>query len=278
MCIIVYKPKGATISPDTLKACYMNNADGAGFMYPCENHLLIKKGFFIYADFLTAWEKTHKVHGDSLPVVFHFRISTSGRIDKTNCHPHRIAPDLAFVHNGMLSCVRPSRKSRVSDTIMYRDRFLAKLTGKALRRPELFKEIGDHIGPGNKFVFMNGKGKVAICNETQGAWNNGIWFSNTSYQRVFRHAFPFPFQSECCDYCGEELTAPEEVAYGVCSDCLQLHDDVCMECGGCGEPLTTSAHRAAGWCDFCGPSIYGDNWEKMLREMPLSPEEHDEPF
>lgn len=161
---------------------------------------------------------------------------------------------------------------------MYRDRFLARFTGKALRRPELFKDIGDHIGPGNKFVFMGGKGKVAICNETQGVWDNGIWYSNTSYERMRPSTFPFPFQAECCDYCGEILTASEENATGVCSDCLQLHGDVCTECGGCGQALTTRAHRAAGWCDFCGPGIYGRDWNRVLRELSLSPEERDELF
>lgn len=35
MCIIVYKPEGATMpSTDTLRRCFEENPDGAGFMWP----------------------------------------------------------------------------------------------------------------------------------------------------------------------------------------------------------------------------------------------------
>jgi predicted glutamine amidotransferase len=35
--------------------------------------------------------------------VLHFRIATSGKIDKTNCHPFAVNKNLAFVHNGIIS-------------------------------------------------------------------------------------------------------------------------------------------------------------------------------
>ena len=279
MCIIAYKPKDVAISPETLLTCYMNNPDGAGYMYPCENRLLIKKGFFTHEDFSAAWQKTHKIYGDDLPVVFHFRISTSGKIDKTNCHPHRIAPDLAFVHNGILSCVRPPRKSRVSDTIMYRDKFLAELTGASLRRTAFFAAVGDHIGFGNKFVFMNGKGKVAICNEEQGDWHEGIWYSNTSHKRDARWKHSFLSDEDCCECCGQPLTFPEELAAGICAECVELYGEPVMQCGGCGEPLTAQAHRETGWCDFCGEAVYGrKDWKRMLRDYARPARGRDVPF
>lgn len=165
MCIIVYKPTGMPMDRSTLATCFANNPDGAGFMFSCEGRLLIEKGYFEFNAFWAAWEKRRKIHGHGLPVVFHFRIATAGEIDRTNCHPHRITRDLGFVHNGILSCIQVPKDSTVSDTILYRNRYLDSLTGHSLRNAKLFRMIGRHIGAGNKFVFMNGVGNVAICNE-----------------------------------------------------------------------------------------------------------------
>jgi len=263
MCIIAYKPQGVSIDHHILETCFVNNPDGAGFMFPCESKLLIRKGYFEFEDFLAAWNKCRKVHGDRLPVVFHFRIATAGEIDKTNCHPHHIARDLGFVHNGILSCVNVPKESDISDTIIYRDRYLGRLTGQSLRNATLFDKIGRHIGKGNKFVFMNGAGKVLICNEKQGVWKDGLWFSNHSY--LPRFGFPFARGDWFCEYCGGILDIPEELIEGVCQKCLDYFEFEFVECGGCRTPLYTVSHQAVGWCDDCGFEIYGRKWPDMLR-------------
>ena len=48
MCIAIYKPKGNTISKDTLKNCFDNNPDGSGFMYAQNDKLVVKKGYILY--------------------------------------------------------------------------------------------------------------------------------------------------------------------------------------------------------------------------------------
>lgn len=265
MCIIVYKPKGISVDRQILENCFANNPDGAGFMFPCEGRLLIKKGYFEFEDFWAAWEKCRKVHGDHLPVVLHFRIATAGEIDKANCHPHRIAHNLGFVHNGILSCVHVPKDSDVSDTIIYRDRYLGRLTGKSLRNAKLFGMIGRHIGVGNKFVFMNGAGKTVICNEKQGIRKDGLWFSNYSF--IPRRMNPFLVDTAWfCEYCGKLLETDEETAEGVCRECLDYFETGPAECGGCYDALPSHAHRELGWCDGCGFEIYGRNWPDMLRQ------------
>lgn len=264
MCIIVYKPRNVAISLDTLKTCFEHNSHGAGFMYPCENKVLIKKGYFTFSDFAKAWEISHKIHGNSIPVVFHFRISTSGRIDKTNCHPHRIAEDLAFVHNGILSCVTPSRKSKVSDTILYRDAYLKNFSGKSLKNQARFERISSHIGQNNKFVFMNGQGGVAICNADQGIWNEEIWFSKSSFQKVTYKTHLF--SDDVCECCGIKLTDPEEMVNGICAKCLPLYLDAYDECAKCGASLTTSAEWNVGYCNKCATTVYGMDWDWEFHE------------
>lgn len=266
MCIIVFKPENVSVDCETLRICYESNPDGAGYMFPCEGGLLIKKGFFTFDDFHAAWEKTQKIYSDELPVIFHFRIATAGRIDKTNCHPHRIARDLGFVHNGILSFVKVPKHGKLSDTIIYRDRYLSTLIGQSLHNDKLFGVISTHIGINNKFVFMNGKGEVVICNEEQGLWENGLWFSNTSFRS--RKYFPFlsMVSGGACEYCGNILHTPEELAEGACLKCLAYFDPDYAECGGCHNILPSNSHKAAGWCDACGSEIYGRNWPEMLHE------------
>ena len=264
MCIIVYKPKGLPVDRRTLETCFINNPDGTGFMFPCENRLLIKKGYFEFDDFWPVWEKCWKIHGDSIPVVFHFRIATAGEIDKTNCHPHRITHELGFVHNGILSCVKVAKGSKISDTIIYRNRYLDSLTGKSLRNVKLFRAIGRHIGAGNKFVFMNGAGDVTLCNEDQGVWKDGLWYSNSSF--LPRNPFVFLADGAFCEYCGKILNTAEEFVENVCLDCLDYFEADYAECGGCHRMLPTGSYRAVGWCDDCGYEIYGRKWPQILRE------------
>ena len=283
MCIIAYKPAGQNIDRQTLQTCFENNPDGAGFMFPCEGKVLIRKGYFTFAEFWATWEKTAKIYGDTVPVVFHFRIATAGKVDKTNCHPHRIKQDLAFVHNGILSCVKVSKKSRISDTIIYRDFYLRDLTAKSLRESALFLLMGEHIGTYNKFVFLNGRGEVAFANEKSGIWHGGIWYSNNTYRPKFVYlpkGKPGAGQAgqaaqeanwwddyKYCEYCGKDLDTPDEREEGLCFACADYAGYGYDECGGCDCVLADAAHRLAGWCDDCGKEVYGGaEWEIKLDE------------
>jgi glutamine amidotransferase len=274
MCIIVYKPRRVSVERRTLEACFANNPDGAGFMFPREGLLIIKKGYFEFGAFWAAWERHRRTHGEGGPVVFHFRIATAGGIDRVNCHPHRIAPDLGFVHNGVLSRVRVPKGSNVSDTIIYRDRHLRNLAGQSLRNAKLFRMIGRHIGAANKFVFMNGAGAVVICNEKRGVWRDGLWFSNRSFMPRSGFSFLFRHDEWLCKCCGKALEAPGEFDRGVRGECLAWFEPGYAECGGCRRILLGDAHRAAGWCDDCGFEIYGPDWPNLLRGAANRPEEH----
>ncbi len=251
MCIIVVKPAGKTVDRAILENCFANNDDGTGYMFPCEGKVLIQKGFFTFKEFWASWEKAHARIGDSMPVVFHFRISTSGHLDKTNCHPHRIAADLAFVHNGILFSV--DKKSKVSDTIIYRDRFLSGLVGENLKNKALFRLIANHIGRGNKFVFLNGTGKYVICNESSGAWDNGLWYSNATYKHRTTLCTPGFLDRQSWFWDEEWDEFPPE--------------GYCLECG---EPLKGELENELGTCDLCGNEIYGADWEQYKHQAAMN--------
>lgn len=187
MCIAIFKPASKVISKDYLRNAFENNSDGAGFLVhdPKANELLCYKGFFKFRDF---WNKYSQF--SRMKCIIHFRIRTSGKRDEPNCHPFMVNANLGFIHNGVISINRP--KECFSDTWHFNQRirhFLEKVPfaweKDSLRR--FFDKIGSKeyssIGlGGSKFIFMDSNGKHAIFNEKAGTWEDGVWYSNTSYK------------------------------------------------------------------------------------------------
>jgi hypothetical protein len=177
MCIAIYKPEGKIIPYNTLKECYDANPDGAGFMYAENKVLHIEKGFFSLKEFYQSYVK----HQDK-QAVLHFRIKTHGKIDKTNCHPFAINNSLGFVHNGVISGFGDTDHS---DTIGFNNKVLQPLVHKwgnlALFQDPMKDLIESRIGY-SKLIFLDRHGNHNILNEQKGVWDDGVWYSNTSYK------------------------------------------------------------------------------------------------
>ena len=177
MCIAIYKPEGKVLSQETLTECYDSNPDGAGFMYAQDKKLHIEKGFFSYDSFYKAYkEHEHK------QAVIHFRIKTHGKIDTTNCHPFAVNNAIGFVHNGIINGFGDSNHS---DTIGFNNSILQPLVHKwgnlALFQDPIINLIEGRIGY-SKLVFLDRHGNHKIMNEGKGVWDDGVWYSNTSYK------------------------------------------------------------------------------------------------
>lgn len=177
MCIAIYKPEGKLLSLATLKECYTSNPDGAGFMYAENKKLHIEKGFFSFQSFYDAFKKH-----ESKQAVIHFRIKTHGKIDTANCHPFAVNNALGFVHNGVISGLGDSD---FSDTVRFNETILRPLVNKwgnlALFQDPIVNLLESRIGY-SKLVFLDRHGNHKIMNEGKGVWDDGVWFSNTSYK------------------------------------------------------------------------------------------------
>lgn len=116
MCIIVYKPEGAAMpSTDTLRRCFEENPDGAGFMWPERGRVQLRKGFMGWGDLEPALSSELPRDARGLPVALHFRIATHGRVKPGCCHPFAVCKDYramraesasaaaGFMHNGTLA-------------------------------------------------------------------------------------------------------------------------------------------------------------------------------
>lgn len=211
MCIIAYKPKGITLPSQTLKNCFVNNSDGAGFMVAVDGRLIVKKGFFTFESFWKAY-----VEYEQENVVAHFRIGTHGLKNADNCHPFLVTPNLGFVHNGVLSDCHKTG-SEHSDTWHFNDSVLQPLMGEynnAWKHKTIKYLISKRIGTWNKLVFMSNDGEVQIYNEERGEKKFGCWFSNSDYassRQSWSQYSPYIVDDEYADeaerwrnYCGTE--------------------------------------------------------------------------
>lgn len=164
---------------EALENGFCNNSHGAGFCYSDNNRLFVEKGFFTFEEFIEAY---NKIPDESANLV-HFRLATGGKINEENCHPFYVNENLAFAHNGVFGCVNSTALH--SDTYEFNRLLLQPLFNKNTNymvfKPEMKYLLEKTIGY-NKVAFLNNSGKIAICNEDNGDWNDGIWWSNSGWK------------------------------------------------------------------------------------------------
>ena len=185
MCIAILSPKGTQLSKETLNICWLNNYNGAGFAYNDDSGKLhTVKEMENFDKFYDKYEAIRTKFPNSTMLI-HFRISTHGVINRTNCHPFKVNKDLAFIHNGVIRDVEDDKK--YSDTNMFNRTILRMLPGlniSMLTSKGMKKLMGEFIGY-SKLVFMDSDNNYAIINEQKGHWGeDGIWYSNDSYKKV----------------------------------------------------------------------------------------------
>ena len=190
MCIIVYHPKNAKpISKETLKICFTNNDDGAGYTFwnKTKNKWIIRKGFMEWKDF---WESFSKKDFQSNSIwVAHFRIGTSGKIDGSNTHPFPVCnnyrimkktkyeTDVIAAHNGIMS----KGEEDFSDTMKHIKEILFPLRNKLNKKEflNIFEMLCDSSS--NRWFLADSKTTLLF-----GEWKKfeGSYYSNTSYEKV----------------------------------------------------------------------------------------------
>ena len=192
MCIIAIKNKGINMpSAETLETMFYNNPDGAGFMYAIDNKVYIRKGYMSFEEFNGAIDRlSSKYDIASLPLVMHFRIATSGNVDRGTTHPFPVSSkrkilrrlkytsDLAVVHNGIIPISAPKG---MSDTMKYTAQKLTvyKSIQKDFYKQKCYlKHIKKEIQ--SKMVFLDGTGYISMIGDfiTE---NDGMIYSNKSY-------------------------------------------------------------------------------------------------
>lgn len=197
MCIIVAKNKGFDLPKKSiLQNCFTSNPDGSGIMYTKNNQVVIDKG---YMTFNSLWKRLEKLKKEidviNTPIVLHFRIGTSGAYDKSNTHPFELTNqdnkllklkntvNIGIAHNGVISAYEDSKNTTLNDTQLFIKKFLYplyKLNNKFYENKEI-QEIIRTVTK-SKFAFLTGNGSLLLIGDF--IEENGIYYSNTSYQEI----------------------------------------------------------------------------------------------
>lgn len=177
----------------TMRNMFENNPNGAGFMWPDENGVHIRKGFMRFDDFLSHLNNDLSgVDLVSTPIIMHFRITTHGGTKQELTHPFPISKDRAMVqslkcrapigvvHNGIIPIKAMPNES---DTTTYIKNELIPMylqypkfykSNKALKR--IKKEIS------SKMAFMDLNGYISTVGDFIFDKETGLEYSNSSYK------------------------------------------------------------------------------------------------
>lgn len=256
MCIIIAKPKNKTIPLEHLKQSANANPDGGGVMWiDDKNEIRIIKHLTSVSKLLDGLHDRQK-DWQERDVIFHFRIGTSGETNIENVHPFYVNDTLAFCHNGVLSDYS-FRDSKYSDTIHFNEKILKKLP-KGFLSNDVVRDLLNNYIESSKLAFLWSERKqpIYIIGEKKGWWDEGIWYSNKSYERKIIIKSNKELYGGYSDYdkygpgIGYSGYNPDKNNYNTCDDkCDDKRTE--MKCIICKKPLEYSSEREYGVCHVC---------------------------
>lgn len=190
MCIIIAKTKVQKAPEiETIKTCFKNNPDGAGFMYTYNNKVVIDKGYMDVNSFITRYKFLKKKFNNfkNKSLLMHFRISTSGKTTPEYTHPYVITDKLkdmkiikaycniGVMHNGVLHDYTP-KDNTSNDTMQYIKKYLYKqYKSKQLFTDKTKKAIEK---TGSRFAILTKKDNIHLYGKFI---KDGNYYSNDSY-------------------------------------------------------------------------------------------------
>jgi predicted glutamine amidotransferase len=176
MCIAILNKPQILLPFEYIEESLFSNPDGFGMIYVKSGQIVIKKSLSQRATKIYKMYKEAREQNPLSNIVLHFRVSTAGKIDLTNCHPFTVNTSLAFVHNGVIGrgCIN------FSDTYHF-NKLLQKLPSNFIESHGIMDLISERV-TGSKLVFLSSANVPTIVNEYLGHYDSeGNWFSNDSY-------------------------------------------------------------------------------------------------
>lgn len=185
MCIIISFPPKKTIKPVWIINSLQNHPDGTGFMYSYNSTLYVvkrednEKVPEILEELISYRTKYINSH-----FVFFSRAASYGNVSLENTHPIFVNEQVAIVHNGSFNIDRNNRSQ--SDTAALA-KLLSGFTTEQLKSEPVkgLIELACREA-GSLVVMMFNDGTVNIFNDDNGIEEKGIWFSNSSYKKLFQ--------------------------------------------------------------------------------------------
>ena len=96
MCVIIYKPKGKSVTFDMVQNSIEGaNDDAFGLMYSEGGRVMVERTL----DMAKVWPMVQARQNQEL--FLHFRFATHGTKDLSNAHPYKVTKGLYLMHNGI---------------------------------------------------------------------------------------------------------------------------------------------------------------------------------
>lgn len=199
MCIIVAKPKGASMPErETLRTCFTNNSNGAGIMWNLKGKVHIRKGFMEWDPFNAFLEElSTQINLKDTGVVCHFRITTHGKTSPQNCHPFPISnrirdlkklslmTDVGCAHNGIIPIKTIHNLSDTQTYILKRLYNIQKAHPRFLESKRIMSQIKKEIG--SKMAFLTSDGNIYTIGKF--VEQEGVLYSNKSFEERFLYSY-----------------------------------------------------------------------------------------
>lgn len=274
MCIAIAAAAGLVLDRDVLKNCFDNNSDGCGMAYIKDDAIQIYKSM----NFEPFYEEYVRVQGENSdsPFLLHFRIKTHGLKDIDNCHPFQVDDNVVFIHNGIIRNVPDCPDKKRSDTQMFNECILKGLPDGWNYNNSILDLIEEYIGMGSKLAVLDKRTRdIIIINESKGTWDNGVWFSNTSYKTkaisYYGGYYKKPHAVNCknCNANIQNSIYANNTGWDFCCFlCKEKYEDknpivekpwVCADCGGVAKYYMQGQYFCSVTCEL--------NYDKVTVEI-----------
>ncbi|WP_433664758.1 class II glutamine amidotransferase [Nocardia sp. CA-128927] len=231
MCLLTYFPAGVAPDPQALLTGAETNPHGHGFAVIAEGHIIVGHGMNpeTVIDQFTAI----RTHHPARAALFHSRYATHGVRSLQNCHPFALGGDQRTVlaHNGVLpKRVHPGPYDPRSDTRIAAEDYLPGAPFGSIDTHRGARGLASWLGTSKLLILTVDpayRHSAYLFGERADQWDNGIWYSNTSY-RPFPTRWPAHMRSLMCWYC-EEINPDRTSRYcgkcGWCFDCEAVFPD-----------------------------------------------------
>ena len=207
MCIIIFKPLGATTDQNILDMCSKKNRDGYGITVLRDGQFQTKKSLK-YKN-VRKWYRrlTEEAGEESLISLMQFRIKTRGAITIKNVQPFHVRNSLVMAHNGTIHHAKPEKDD--SDSLFLSKSIFKELPEDFIYNQAIVSLIDKYVGT-SRVLLLSSNGQYVIFNKSDGEEKDGVWYSKRlitqkEYPRVTHRNVYCPTINNNTDFANKKI-------------------------------------------------------------------------
>jgi len=185
MCLIIFRQKDQNLTKEFFQNVATRNSDGWGIMWVSGKGEKRRVKTACGMEFNKFWANYTSLQANNIPCLIHFRMNTHGETSLAMCHPFEVAEGVYMMHNGVVDVAAIDYDKTKSDTWAFSQLVVRPMLANRteplneLIRSDWFKlAILKLIGTGNRMVFLDKDGPVAIDTKNWSKTTGGVVVSN----------------------------------------------------------------------------------------------------